>query len=60
MSQFQKDELFEEALKMLYAYASIESLVGKPDTKGRVVSVNLPKSQILKTKDLVTRMQQEV
>lgn len=60
MSQFQKDNLFEEALQMLYAYASIDELVGKSFNGNKTVCVNLPKAQIKKTKALVTRMQQEI
>lgn len=60
MSQFQKDNLFEEALQMLYKYASIDELAGKSFNSNKAISINLPKAQIKKTKDLVHRMQQEV
>lgn len=60
MSQFQKDNLYEEALQMLYAYARIDDLVGKSFNGNKTVRVNLPKAQIKKTKALVTRMQLEV
>lgn len=60
MSQFQKDNLFEEALQMLYTYARIDDLVGKSFNGNKAVAVNIPKTQIKKTKSLVTRMQQEV